>query len=454
MTVAQQLAEYVAGTSYEALPAAAVRAAKASLIDTLAVSLAARGAPGVSEVIAIAVTNGGRPASSLWTCNERVPPSAAAFTNGFLASALDFDSLHQKGVAHADIVIVPAAVAVAEDVSASGKALVTAIAAGDDVLCRLCLSTRRNTGWFYSSLYGPIAAAAITASLLGAGARAIEAAMGIGSMSAAGTQQPAVERSMGKRMQCALAAGAGVAAGYLAARGLDGPREFVEGKFGLHAMCEKGDAESITRDLGVRFENAGIGYKLYPSCQCNHAAIEGMLRLRERSGISQRSVAEIEVTVSPYMHRLVGAPYDPGANPQVAAQFSVQYSIAAVLVHGSLGVKEISSVAASDPMVGDLARRVRVVVDPHNHNNYTPITLKITRTDGSVCEEQVVDFRGSEALPLTDNDLREKLAMCIEAAGGLPGAAKIDTLFDAVMNIEEARDVRAFASNYIGCCLA
>ena len=454
MTIAQQLAEHVAGVTYHALPADAVRAAKMSLLDTLAVSVAAWHAPGVMEVLGFSADEAGRPASSLWTRPERVPPRSAAFANSFVASALDFDSLHQAGVAHADIIVVPAAVAVAEDVGASGKTLVAAIAAGDDLLCRLCRSTRGNTGWFYSSLYGPIASAAVAAGLLGADVCTIEAAMGIGSMSASGTQQPAVERSMGKRMQCALAAGAGVAAGYLAAKGLDGPHEFIEGKFGLYAMCEKGDAGSITQDLGVRFENAGIGFKLYPSCQCNHAAIEGMLRLRERSGVSQRAVREIEVTVSPYMHRLVGAPYDPGANPQVAAQFSIQYSIAAVLTHGRLGVREISSVAASDPAIGELARRIRVVVDPQNPNNYAPVKLKLVRTDGTVIEQEVADYRGSEALPLTDADFREKLVMCIEAAGRPAGAAKIDSLFDSVMNIEEVRDVAAFAGNFIGRCLA
>ena len=454
MTIAQQLAAHVAGATYNALPAAAVRAAKTSLLDTLAVSVAARNAPGVTEVFSLAFTDGGRPASSLWTRGERVPPRAAAFANSFLASALDFDSLHQEGVAHADIVIVPSAVATGEDIRSTGRELVTAIALGDDVLCRLCRSTRGNTGWFYTSLYGPVASAATVASLLGGGANAIEAAMGIGSMSASGTQQPAVERSMGKRMQGALAASAGVAAGYLGVKGLDGPHDFVEGRYGLYAMCEKGDAGAITRDLGTVYENGRIGYKLYPSCQCNHAAIEGMLQLKAKHGLSDKNVKAVEVAVSSYMHRLVGAAFDPGVNPQVAAQFSIQYSIAAVLLHGRLSVEEISAASAVEPGIREITRRVSVVIDPENRNNYAPARLKIIKTDGTVIEHTVATYRGSEELPLGNSDMKEKLAACIEAAGAPAGAAKVEGLFDAVMNIEDTRDIALFTSHFIGRCLA
>jgi 2-methylcitrate dehydratase PrpD len=452
MTVSTVLAEYVAQASYACLPPAAVRAAKASLVDTLAVAIAARAAPGVSEVIDLAVQEGGRPASSLWARQQRVPPRAATFANGFIASALDFDSLHQEGVAHADIVIVPAAVAVCEELGASGKALLTAIAVGDDLLCRLCRSTRLNTGWFYTSLYGPIASAAITARLLGSGSSRIAAAMGIGFMSASGTQQPAVERSMGKRMLGALSAAAGVQAGYLGHSGLAGPREILEGRFGLYAMHEQGDAAAVIQDLGTRFENARIGFKLYPSCQCNHAAIEGMLKLKGTHMLSHLDVERIDVAVSPYMQRLVGAPFEPQANPQVAAQFSIQYSIACVLLFGRLGVREISEETVLDPRIAELVRRIFVTVDPANGNNYAPVLLRVTTKDGRLIEEKVDTFRGSEERPLTDSDLKDKLTMCIEAAGASNAQAKAHVVFDSLANIEDTPDVTALVSALLARC--
>lgn len=444
MTISETLARFVADTAYGDLPQAAIRAAKRSLIDTFAVSLAARVAPGVREVVDLVIGEGGRAASSMWAAEGRVPPRAAAFANGFTASALDFDSLHPEAVVHADIVIVPTALAVSEDCGASGKQLLTAIAVGDDMLCRLAGATRLNSGWFYTSLYGPIASAAITARLLGAAPAHIAGAMGLGSMSAAGTQQPAVERSMGKRMQGALAGAAGVTAGYLGKSGIDGPKNIIEGRFGLHRMHEPGDPAIITKNLGSEFENTRISFKPFPSCQCNHAAIEGMLQLRQKHGVDHENVRSVEVFVSPYMQRLVGSAFAPEGNPQVAAQFSIQYSIASVLLFGRLGVPEISSNAVLDPRIAPLVRKIMVSVDESNANNYAPIRLRVATTSGAVIEHDVDKYCGSIEVPLTDAGLKEKLATCIEAGGHSVGTAQVDSFFEALMNVESETNVATF----------
>lgn len=444
MTISETLAEFVAETAYDDLPEASVRAAKRSLIDTLAVSFAARAAPGVPEIAELVTGEGGRATSSMWILGGRVPPRAAAFANGFIASALDFDSLHAESAAHPDIVIVPAAVAVSEDCGASGKDLIAALAIGDDILCRLARATRLNSGWFYTSLYGPIAGAAITAKLLGATSTNIAGAMGLGSLSAGGTQQPAIERSISKRLQGALAGAAGVTAGYLGKSGLGGPKDIIEGRFGLHRMYERGDAAAITNDLGNSFENTRISLKLFPSCQCNHAAIEGMLRLRQKHGLNHENVSSVAVLVSEYMQRLVGSAFTPEDNPQVAAQFSIQYSIASVLLFGRLGVPEICADAILDSRVMPLVRKISVSVDEANQHNYVPVGITVTKLSGEVIEDRVDTYRGSIEVPLTDSDLKEKLHACIEAGGYSIPIAKVDSVFDALINIESEPDISRF----------
>lgn len=430
------LAQFASETGYRDIPEAALSAAKRSLLDTLAVAVGARNAVGAREAVDLALEEGGRAASSIWVSDRKVPPRSATFVNSLLASALDFDSLHPEAVVHPDIVIIPAALAVAEAQGASGRDLLTAIVVGDEILCRLGCSTRLNSGWFYTSLYGTIASAAATAKLLGGKTSQIAGAMGLGFLSSSGTQQPAVERSIGKRMQGALAASAGVTAGYLGVRNLSGPREFVEGRFGLYRMYESGDPGAITRDLGTRFESEKITYKLYPSCQCNHAAIEGMLQLRREFGLQPDDVKSVEVFVSEYMQRLVGAPFSTGANPQVAAQFSVRYSIASVLLFGRLGVAEIQVAAILDSRIEDLASRVIVSLDPENTHNYAPVRLKIVKRDGTVIERSVTTYRGNSDMPLSDADMKEKLGMCIEESGRAASASQIDTFCDAIMNID------------------
>jgi 2-methylcitrate dehydratase PrpD len=69
-------------------------------------------------------------------------------------------------------------------------------------------------------------------------------------VSACGTQQPAVERCLAKRMQPAWAAHAGILAGLLAGSGISGPSESLEGEYGLYRMFERGDPTTIIQELG------------------------------------------------------------------------------------------------------------------------------------------------------------------------------------------------------------
>lgn len=449
-SVSDVLAQFSVETRYRDIPENALMVAKRSLLDTIAVAIGARNAVGSREALALALEEGGKSTSSIWVSPGRVPARSATFVNSLLASALDFDSLHPKAVVHSDIVIIPAALAVAEARGASGEDLLAAIVVGNEILCRLGCSTYLNSGWFYTSVYGAIASGAVTARLLGGTQSQVAGSMGLGFMNSSGTQQPAVERSVGKRMQGAFAAAAGVSAGYLGVRDLSGPKEFVEGRFGLFRMYEEGDISIITKDLGSCFVSENITYKLYPSCQCNHAAIEGVLQLMREFGLKSDEIKSIEVLVSEYMQRLVGAPFHPGLNPQVSAQFSIQYSIAAVLLFGRLGVMEIREDAILDSRVGDLVKRIVVNVDVDNHNNYAPVKLKVIRKDGSVIDRQVMSYRGNSDIPLSDIEMKEKLAMCVESGGIVLNSSRIDAFFEAVMNIEDYPNLSSATPHILG----
>lgn len=441
MTVSELLARHTARAAFDTLPQEAVIAAKRSLIDTLAVALGARGAPGTEEALRIVEREDSAPASSIWQTGYKTSARMAAFVNSLHASALDYDSLHAAAAVHPDIVIIPTVLAVGESEKVSGKDAIAAIVVGDDLLCRLGLSTRLNSGWFYTSLHGVVASAAVTAKLLKAGESAIADAMGLAFINGSGTQQPIVERNLSKRALAAFSAAGGVFCGYLGAEGFKGPREILEGTFGLYRMYEEGDAGVVTEALGRRYENVNISVKPYPSCQGNHAAIDGLLKLRAEHRLKAENVAEIEVTVSPYTVRLVGAPFDPAESPQVAAQFSVQYSLACVLLKGRLGIGDIQEEAVLDPKVRELARRVVVKADPQNQNNYVPVDLLVKKKDGTSLTARVETLRGSADAPFSAADLREKFARCVEAGGYRLTRGEVDGLIEWVNNLERERDL-------------
>jgi 2-methylcitrate dehydratase PrpD len=447
MPASEQLAEHIARARYEDLPGPALIAAKRSIIDTLAVAIAARSGAAARAVMKLGDPRARGGASACWSNGERRSPHSAAFINSALGASLDFDSLYPRAAIHPDIVVVPVAMALCEMTRRDGRDLLAAVVLGDDLICRLGRAMHGNSGWFHTSLYGSVTSAAITAKLLGGDARQLAGAMGLGFMNAAGTQQPAVERSIGKRLQAAFSAANGVSAGQLAREGLGGPLQIFEGRFGFFNMYEKGDIGAITERLGERYLNTGITYKAYPSCQCNHAAIEGMLQLKRELSLQPEAVAHIEVIVSPYMARLVGAPFAIGDNPQVDAQFSVQYSIASVLERGKLGIREIQDEAVRDPRIARLMERIKVTIDPANGGLYAPVRLKVQTRGGRALDLPVLSYAGSAERPITDAQLREKWCRCLEAGGCDDTDRHAQSLFDRLMSIEQERDIAAFTED-------
>jgi 2-methylcitrate dehydratase PrpD len=386
----------------------------------------------------------------VWRTGQRTSTALAAFANSAYAGALDFDSLHTEGAVHADLVIVPTVLAVAQRNGLDGASVLRGIALGDDLVCRLALCTRENRGWFYTSLYGGMACAAVAAMLHGADAPTIAHAMGLAYLNAGGTQQPASERSPSKRVQGAMSLLVGMAAADLALAGLAGPQDIFSGKFGLFGMYERGQADGLCEGLGRRFEGERISYKAFPVCQCSHAVADTLLRVRAQHRLQAEQIESVVVRISPYMDRLVGAPFMPGATPQIDAQFSLQYCVARILLTGRLGIEEIREDAVRDPRALELARRVRIEVDAANTGKYAPAELALRLADGGVLEATAGDFPGSAEQPMSDAQVADKFGACLAAGRAEPTRAEVllTTLYQA-----ERHDSATLLARIVDCCL-
>jgi 2-methylcitrate dehydratase PrpD len=449
-SVTSIVAEYVDSTNYSSLPATAVLAAKRSMLDTLGVAWAGANARGCRGVYQLLNSQGGHTESAIWVHGDRLPASSAALINSLFASALDYDGFHEGGVVHSDAVILPVCLAMAERQHATGRQFLTSLVLGNDLVCRLGLAANGRSGWFNTSLYGAFGAAAATAKLLGIDRDAICNALGLALINACGTQQPAVERCLAKRMQPAWAAHAGILAGLLAGSGISGPSEPFEGEYGLYRMFERGDPTTIIQELGSRYENVNIGLKKYPSCACNHAAIEGTIDLVVKHNIVSNEVKSVQVVLSPYMFRLVGAPFSPGQNPQVSAQFSVQYSVACAIQYRRLDVNELRDEVILSPEIEALAKKINVSIDESNTGNVAPVTVCIKLHSGRQVTRTVESVRGGRSSPLSEKELLEKFRGCT-ATGPFPlSEANAQATIDRIYNVEALMDVRELLENFKG----
>ncbi|GAA4322407.1 MmgE/PrpD family protein [Pigmentiphaga soli] len=445
-SVSERIAAHIAGLDYDALPAAVVERAKALMLDTLAVAWAGRDAPGAPEAHGLLAADGGKAESTVWGYGGRLPASSAAFLNSLFGAALDYDAVN---TVHADVCVLPAALAIAERQRVDGKAFLAAYVAGADLAARLGGAlTGRHKGWFTTSIYGVFGAAAACARLLGLDAAATAHAFGIALSQASGTQQANIEQALTKRLQSAFAARAGAFSALLAGRGVSAPREAFEGRFGLFQLYQEGDPGKVFEGLGERFALAQTNFKKYPICACSHAALDAAFSLIREYGLTAGDVTAVEVIHSPLMHRLVGAPFDPSSNPQVAAQFSVRYALASALLRGHVDLDDIQEDAVLDPAVRAFTQRIDVTVDEANTSSRAPATVVMQTRHGRLSRTASA-FPWSAEAPPTPDELARKADACFGygPAPLAPGARKI--LIDRVRGIEAVDDMSRFFADVL-----
>ncbi|MGE0154958.1 MAG: MmgE/PrpD family protein [Reyranellaceae bacterium] len=442
MAISDRLAQHIASTRYDDLPASAIAAAKRLIIDTMGTGYAGAAEPGCAEVADTVLADGAAPHASLWSGGRRTSVMGAALANGTFAAALDYDSLHFDGVLHPEIVTLPAALALGERERLSGRDLITAIVVGGDLMCRLAMSTGRDAAWFGTSTHGTFGAAAAAAVMLGLDAGQVRNALGLALCQASGTYQAVTEKTLAKRIQSAFAARSGVLAAELARRGVTGPVASIEGPAGYYSAFEPGDAEVLLADLGRRYETENTGIKKYPSCACNHAPVQAAIDLGRRNAIPVESIGRVRVRITPYMHRLVGGAFNPAGDLQVAAQFSVKYSVACGLLRGEFKLADLGRDRVLEPRVRALAERVEIEVDAVNSGFLQPATVFV-ETGGRVLERTVDVVPGSTQAPLSDGEVAEKFQDCM--SHGAAGGEEIDAglLYESLSALEDVDDLGA-----------
>lgn len=430
------LATHLSETSAHDIPPSAIAAAKLFLIDTLAVAWAGSDQPGCMEVQRVFLAEGGRPESTCWVSGDRLPASGAAFVNATMAAALDYDTLGRDVPVHVSISVIPAALAVAEAVGASGRELAAALVLSADIQYRLAVASYLpHRGWSYTGVFGVFGAAAAAARLLRLNAIQTRHAFGLAYLQSAGNQQANIEPTLAKRLLSSFAVRAGIQAALLAQAGITAPRDIFEGDFGFHVLYQPGSTDRVLDGLGERFDGSDQSLKKYPSCGCNHTSIEATIGLVIENDLKPSEVQALRVRISPYIDRIVGMSYDPSGDAQVAAQFSLRYSLACALVRRRLGLAEIQVDAARDRAILAEVPKVQITVDSNLTGDRGPIEISIDTARGTF-ERRLQYVPGSLEAPLSEQEVRAKLNECFSRGERPLGVGVAAGLIQCVQALE------------------
>jgi len=399
------------------------------VLDVVGNSIAAIHEDTVGIVTASTLAQAGSGSASAIGSGVQISPAHAALVNGTLAHALDFDDTHLPSILHPSAVIVPAALAVAEHQKSTGSELLTAVAIGNEVTCRIGMGAYnpeiRNSVFFEKGLHatsicGTIGAAVATALLLGADTDSVADSIGIAASMGSGLIEANRTGGTVKRLHCGWAAHSGVTAGLLAAAGMTGPPTVLEGRFGFFRAYTDGflDEPAMLGQLGERWEIDRLFYKPYPANHFTHAAIDAAIAVRNM-GVAPATITEIRLGAPAPVLRTIAEPIEKKASPETPyfAKFSGPYAVAAALSGGSglgVGSTDFTDDAIHDSERLRLAGLVECYPDVHAGEifpNQFPAVLTVTLDDGTQIENRVDVNRGGPENPLTTAELRQKFTI-------------------------------------------
>ena len=433
-----------------------LRDARRRVTDIVGIALAASGMEPARVVGEVVDGWGGKGQAGVVGREGKYPAPGAALLNGTLAHALDYDDTHLPSVLHPSASVVPAALAVAEASGASGRDLLSAVAAGDELVVRTGMagydpdlgnSVFFEKGFHATSICGTLGAALAAAMLYGLDEEGIGHAVAISASMGAGIIEANRTGGTVKRVHCGWAAHSGVVAAELASRGLTGPPTVFEGRFGfLRAyLDEDADAGAITRGLGEQWELARTFFKPYPANHFTHAGIDAAIRLREE-GLDLDEVEALDLGVAEPVLRTIAQPEGEKARPQTgyAAQFSGPFTVATALVGGGgLGVSldDFTDEEVEDEEKLRLASLVTCRADEactDTFPNQFPAVLRARLKGGGVREARVMHNRGGPENPLSDGELETKFRA--NAGRALPGE-QVGELEEALGSLERSKSV-------------
>ncbi|WNK00894.1 MmgE/PrpD family protein [Thalassospiraceae bacterium LMO-JJ14] len=432
------LASFVASGDFGALTEEGWISAARQIADTVAVGWAGSVEAGASQAAELALLESAAPAARLWGRAESVSVAQAVFVNAVSAAALDYDSVHQESLLHPAAITVPVALAIGEDIKASGEQIVAAHIAGCEVMCRISLATPRQSNWFPASVYGVFGATATASALLGLSTEQTLNAFGLALAQTSGTKQAIVERALAKRYQTAFAARAGVLSAALAKRGVTAAHRFLDGPAGLFSLYEEGQPEQVVAGLGQTYVFQNVTIKLFPTCLCTHVIIDAVLSLMAAHGFTKDDVSALKVCITPYMNRIIGGDYTPDANPQVAAQFSARYAAARALFSGGVKLADIEPAQALDPEVVRFARALDLTLFDDRDGHVAPCEVTVELKGGQTHTQHVRDVPNAAEGADAHAVLAEKAGDCLTrgASPMQPDAAR--RVYERLVGLRQA----------------
>ena len=440
-------AAHAAGVTYDGLPVQARVAAKNSILDTLGVILAASGMePAVRGVVDIAMETGGAPQCTVLGFGGKAPALMAALANGAMAHCLDYDDQTPWGQ-HCASSIIPAVFAVAErQGGVSGKDLIAAVAAGQDIFARLRCNVEWKKDWNLSTVLAVFAATAAAGRVMGLSSSQLANAIGIATMQSSGIMEMVAGRGSDLRgLYAGFSAKGAVLAAMMAEKGISGIDQAFEGKYGfLNTYFGGGfDREAIVKNIGVDFLGSGTLYKRWPCVGTAHSHMKAAIDIVLENNLDLEDIKDIRLHVGDY-HNLMCQPLDERRAPATLAdaKFSLPFLVAISIVRRGMNISDFTEAGLRDEQVLSTANKISLVSDASLDwkLDLPPGRVEILAHDGRSWIREGHNVPGNADNPMDWSDISAKFRECASVAAKPVSEQAIDDAISLTGKLENLTD--------------
>jgi 2-methylcitrate dehydratase PrpD len=383
---------------------------------------------------------------SAWVigAGKRAAALDAALLNGTAGTWLELDEGNLSAKGHPGIQVVPAAVALAQEIGASGADLLLAVALGYELSSRISRAAQVKLSVHPHGTYGVIGAAIAAAKLKRfSAAQMIELINSAATMGMATSRQTLLDGATVRNIFTGHSGYMGLMATRLIECGFTGEIDSPATVYGK-VLSDTFDPAKVIDGLGSEWLITKSYFKLHPTGRYVHSTIDALDDLLARVPGGRIDVAQIErIEVRAYMLAAMLA----GKNivSSFGARFSVPFALASILVHGRSGLKSFDDAAVANPQVQALAQRVDLQEDKSFTARYPaeqPATVRIILKNGTAFEGRCVVTRGESTNPHKPEELMAKF---FDLGEPVWGRAVTTKLYDGLMRLETIPDFRAFA---------
>lgn len=435
----QAVVRFIQELKYEHLDGPAHAGISRLMRDQLALQIGISRMPWSQQLLQYAQAQQRPGRSRVMASQITMSAADAAFVNGAYGHGFEYDDAHGPSASHPGSCVIPAALAIGEELGSSLEDVITAMVAGYEVYTRigvLAAPDLLRRGFHPHAILSNFGAAAVSAKLRGFDAETTLHALAIALSHASGTNEFTSTGGSIKRVHAGMGTRNGMVSADMARAGITGPRAFLSGNKGFFkTLLQRSAADDAPARFAPEnsFEIAKVWLKAYCACYCTHAYIDALRPFAPRAD----TIADVNLKIAPHFNVVVGTANVNAYTPKNIehVQFSLPIQAAFTLLNmgnGYLVHRNYLDGKFDMAPVIELARRIRITEMPELEKNYPGkfvADVTVSFQDGSSEHVFVEDPIGTDLNPMPEADQDAKfMELTLDMLGRERATALLTTL--------------------------